>query len=255
MNTDPVLLDVRDGVAHVTLNRPETGNALDVPVSRALLGILRQVAADDSAHAVLLTGSGRAFCAGGDLRSMDAATDRGGYVLELAHAAHDAVRALEALGKPVVTAVQGSAAGAGLSLALLSDFVLAAPDSVFVTAYTAVGLTPDCGQSWLLPRAVGTMRALDLLLISRSVPAQEAHVLGIVSRVTGQGSVFAEAEALALKLARGPAHALGHTRALVRSGYADGFAAHLDREAETISQMAATEAAGTLISAFLTRNK
>jgi 2-(1,2-epoxy-1,2-dihydrophenyl)acetyl-CoA isomerase len=140
MDTDPVLFAVRDGVAHITLNRPETGNALDVPVSRALLGRLQQVAADETAHVVLLTGSGRAFCAGGDLRSMQAAADRGAYVLELARAAHGAIRGLAALGKPVITAVQGSAAGAGLSLVLLSDLVLAAPDAVFVTAYTAVGL-------------------------------------------------------------------------------------------------------------------
>jgi len=253
MDTDPVLLEVRDGVAHVTLNRPETGNALDIPVSRALLGRLRQVAADETARVVLLTGQGRAFCAGGDLRSMQAAADRGAYVLELAQAAHAAVRGLAALDKPVVTAVQGSAAGAGLSLVLLSDLVLAAPDAVFITAYTAVGLTPDCGQSWLLPRAVGTTRALDLLLTSPAVAAPEAHALGIISRVAAQGSVFAEAEALALKLARGPATALGQARALVRSGQADGFDAHLDREAETIARMAATPMAGTLIGAFLAR--
>jgi len=253
MDTDPVLLEVRDGVAHVTLNRPETGNALDIPVSRALLGRLRQVAADETARVVLLTGQGRAFCAGGDLRSMQAAADRGAYVLELAQAAHAAVRGLAALDKPVVTAVQGSAAGAGLSLVLLSDLVLAAPDAVFVTAYTAVGLTPDCGQSWLLPRAVGTTRALDLLLTSPAVAAPEARALGIVSRVAGQDGVLAEAEALALKLARGPANALGQARTLVRAGYADGFDAHLDLEAETIARMAATPTAGLLIDAFLDR--
>ena len=253
MATDPVLLNVRDGVASITLNRPESGNALDLPVSGALLGILRQVAADDSARAVLLRGSGRKFCVGGDLRSMRAAPDRGAYVLELAHAAHDAVRALAALEKPVVTAVQGSAAGAGLSLTLLSDLVLADPQSVFVTAYTAVGLTPDCGQSWLLPRAVGVTRALDLTLTSRAISAQDAHALGIVSRIADQESLFTEAETLALKLAQAPAGALGHARALIRSGYADGFEAHLDREAETISRMAATEEAGTMINAFLTR--
>jgi 2-(1,2-epoxy-1,2-dihydrophenyl)acetyl-CoA isomerase len=186
---------------------------------------------------------------------MQAAADRGAYVPELVQAAHGAIRALSALEKPVITAIQGSAAGAGLSLALLSDLVLAAPESVFVTAYTAVGLTPDCGQSWLLPRTVGITRALDLMLTSRALPAQEAHALGIVSRVASQGDVLSEAQALALKIAKGPALALGQAKALIRSGYADGFGAHLDREAETISRMAATETAGTLIEAFLTRKK
>jgi 2-(1,2-epoxy-1,2-dihydrophenyl)acetyl-CoA isomerase len=132
-----VLLDVRDGVARITFNRPDSGNALDAAMALEFTEALQAVRADEAARAVLLTGNGRLFCAGGDLRAMHAAADRGAFLRELADAAHRAIRELAA---------------------------------TFVTAYTSVGLTPDCGQSWLLPRAVGLGRALDLTLVPSRVP-------------------------------------------------------------------------------------
>jgi 2-(1,2-epoxy-1,2-dihydrophenyl)acetyl-CoA isomerase len=250
---DAVLLTVEDGVASITLNQPARGNALDLPLVRGLHRAVREAAADDRARVVLLTGNGRLFCGGGDLREMHAAADRGAFVHQLASAAHDAVRALAALEKPVVAAVQGSAAGAGFSLVLLCDLVLATPRTTFVTGYTAVGLTPDCGLSWLLPRAVGLSRALDLTLTSRKVTADQALAMGLVTRVVKDEELLADARGLCAGLARGPAHALGQARALLRSGYAAGFDEQLDREAETIGRMAATEATGALIDAFLAR--
>jgi 2-(1,2-epoxy-1,2-dihydrophenyl)acetyl-CoA isomerase len=208
------------------------------------------IARDEVVRTVLLAGRGRMFCAGGDLRSMYAAENRGSFVHALALAAHDAVRALATLRKPIVAAVRGSAAGAGLSLALLADIVLADPGSSFLTAYTSVGLTPDCGQSWLLPRAVGTQRALELTLMPRRVSAEEAHALGIVSRVVAERDLIDEATAVAERLAAGPAHALGEARALIREAALEGFDAHLDLEAATIARMAASAEAGSLIASF-----
>jgi 2-(1,2-epoxy-1,2-dihydrophenyl)acetyl-CoA isomerase len=247
----PVLLEVRDGVARITFNRPGSGNALDIAMAVEFTRTLQAVRADDAARAVLLTGNGRLFCAGGDLRAMHAAADRGAFLRELADAAHRAVRELAALDKPVVAAVHGSAAGAGLSIVLLSDLVLAAPAATFLTAYTSVGLTPDCGQSWLLPRAVGLGRALDLTLVPRRVPATEAVALGIATRVVQENSLLDEAHALAAQLASGPALALGQARALLRSADKTGFDPHLDLEAETIARMAATRESGALIDALL----
>ncbi|GGM64341.1 hypothetical protein GCM10007977_077290 [Dactylosporangium sucinum] len=200
---------------------------------------------------MLLSGAGKLFCGGGDLRSMRAAADRGAYVRQLVDAAHAAVRELAALAKPVVVSVHGPAAGAGLSLLLLSDIVLAAPSASFTTAYTSVGLTPDCGQSWMLPRVIGLRRALDLTLIPRRLSAEEALELGIVSRVVDAESLTAEAHAVAERLAHGPAAALGAARWLLRAGFAEGFAEHLDREADAIARRAASDEAGTLISEFL----
>jgi 2-(1,2-epoxy-1,2-dihydrophenyl)acetyl-CoA isomerase len=248
---DAVLLAVDDGIATVTLNKPGTGNAMDLQLASGLHSALRHAANDERARIVLLTGNGRLFCGGGDLRAMHAAADRGAFLRGLVDSAHDAVRVLAALEKPVVAAVQGSAAGAGLSLALLSDLVIATPTTSFVTAYTAVGLTPDCGQSWLLPRIVGLGRALDLTLDPRKVTADEARTLGIVTQIVPEDSLLDRARDLAARLARGSAHALGQARALLRSGYGDGFDEHLDREAETIARMAARDATGALIGSFV----
>lgn len=246
-----VRLDIRDGVAHVVLDRPEQGNALDLALSRDLKETFDLLARRDDARVVLLSANGRLFCAGGDLRSMESAPDRGAFVRELVLSAHDAIRSIASLEKPVVAAVQGATAGAGLSLVLLADFVFVTPKATFVTAYTAVGLTPDCGQSWLLPRAIGTGRALDLMLTSRRVTADEAVSLGIATAVVAEDSLLAEASAFAAKLAAGPTYALGAARSLIRSSFADGFHAHLDKEAETIARMAAIEETGKFISAFL----
>lgn len=246
----PVLLEVRDGVAHVTLNRPDHGNGLDLSLSRGLEDVFTRVAADDAARVVLLSGNGRFFCVGGDLKPMSETTDPYRDILEMANIAHAAIRALAALRKPVVTAVHNSSAGAGNALVLLSDFVLATPATSFVTAYTAVGLTPDCGVSWLLPRAIGTTRATDLMLDSRKLPAEEAQRIGLVTRVVEADELLDEALALARRLADGPAHALGQARHLIRASYGDGFDAHLDLEAETIARAAATAETQTLMASF-----
>lgn len=248
---DLVTLDVSDGVGHLALNAPDAGNVLDISLASALKACVDDVASRSDVGAVMLSGNGRFFSAGGDLKAIQAASDRGAYVTELVAAAHAAVRSIAALEKPIVAAVHGSAAGAGLSLVLLSDIVLTTPTTNFVTAYTAVGLTPDCGQSWLLPRAVGTGRALDLMLTSRRFGGEEAVALGIAARTVDQESLLSEARAIAGSLAGPRSHAIGTARALIRSGYAAGFDEHLDREAAAIAAAAATDATGALIDAFL----
>ncbi|UPK73971.1 enoyl-CoA hydratase-related protein [Nocardioidaceae bacterium SCSIO 66511] len=248
--SDSVRLDVHEGVARVTLNRPDNGNALDLDVAHRLLDVVQKVAADDDARVMLLRAEGRMFCAGGDLAAMRAAPDPGAYVAELAHAAHEAIRAIVALKKPIVAAVQGAAAGAGLSLVLLSDLVIAAERATFVTAYTAVGLTPDCGQSWLLPRAIGTGRAVDLMLNSPRLTAEKAVHLGVATEAVVDDVLENRAGETAARLATGPSHAFGHARWLIRSADAAGLDAHLDREAETIAAMAATDDTAALIESF-----
>jgi 2-(1,2-epoxy-1,2-dihydrophenyl)acetyl-CoA isomerase len=247
----PVLLDVADGIGQLTFNRPDQGNAMDLAFSQELHRLLQRCADDPAVRVVLLTGQGRLFCAGGDVQAMGAAADRGAFLSELAGAAHGAIRTLAALTKPVVAAVQGSAAGAGLSLVLQSDLVLATQKTTFVTAYSAVGLTPDCGQSWLLPRVVGLGRALDMTLTSRRVFAEEALALGLITRIVEEESLLEQARVLARRLADGPAEAAGQARALLRGGFAAEFDAHLDREATMIARMAASEQADALIGAFL----
>ena len=250
---DSVLFEVADGVATVTLNRPGASNAVDLGLTRALAAAVAAVAADDAARVLLLCGAGKRFCAGGDLGAMDAAPDRGAFIRELAGAAHEVVRALDRLEKPVVAAVQGAAAGIGLSFVLGADLVVAGAGAKFVSAYTSVGLTPDGGQSWLLPRIVGARRAAEIVLLSEPLSAERALEYGIVSAVVEDGSELARARELAAALAARPAQALGPARRLLRDGMDRSLSDHLDAEAAAITAAASTEATGALIARFLGR--
>lgn len=252
MKPDPdVRLDVGEGVATVTLNRPDDANSINLPMAIHLLEVFEEIAADASSHVVLLRGNGRFFCTGGDLREMDAAPDRGQYLAELAHTMHEAIKLLAGFEKVVVAEVQGSAAGAGLSLVLASDIVYAAESAKFLTAYATVGLTPDCGQSWLLPRVVGLGRAPDLTLEPRHLVASDALDWGIVSRVVSDDVLSHEAALLAQRIATGPAEALGRSRLLLRRGLTSSLEDHLDQEDASISYMASTADTGRRIDAFL----
>ena len=159
--------EVVDGVGHLTLARPERGNAIDLTMARELAAVTAAWSVDPTVRCVLLRGDGATFCVGGDLRSFAAEPDLPAHLLEVTDPFHAAVSRLARMPAPVVAAVQGSAAGGGLSLALAADVVLAAETSRFVVAYTAIGLTPDGSGSWMLPRLVGLRRALDLTLTNR----------------------------------------------------------------------------------------
>lgn len=251
----PVVLTVADGVGHVELNRPDASNTIDLPWTEAFTAAVEQARDDDAVRVVLLTGRGRMFCAGGDLGAMDAAPDASAYLQELADALHVAVRLLDGLAKPVVVGVQGAAAGAGLSLVLGGDLVVAGRSASFVTAYTAVGLTPDGGQSWLLPRVVGLQRALELTLTPRRLSAQDAQHWGIVTSVVEDEAVHDEALALSRRLADGPAHAFGRARRLLRSSYDATLSDQLDVEARAIATSVAEPESAALISRFLSRGR
>lgn len=253
--TEPVVCGVADGVATLELNRPAAGNALDLEVGQALEAALDEVGPDPAVRCVLLLGRGPMFCGGGDVASMAAAPDRRRFVRELADAAHRVVTRLDALDRPVVAGVQGAAAGAGLALTLSADVVVAGESARLLTAYAGIGLTPDCGTSWLLPRTVGLRRALDLALTGRVLTAREALDWGLVSRVCADDAVRADATALAQALAAGPATALGRTRRLLRDGYARSLPEQLDAEADTISRTSEGEESAALIEAFLTRRR
>ncbi|AEH09472.1 MULTISPECIES: enoyl-CoA hydratase/isomerase family protein [Protofrankia] len=248
-----VRYDVRERVAEVTLDRPDVSNAIDVETARALHQAIERAATDSAANVVLLQGAGRLFCAGGDLAAMGAAPDRPAFVSSLANAAHEAVKALDALTKPVVVAVQGAAAGIGLSLVLGADLVVAGASARFVTAYTSVGLTPDGGLSWLLPRTVGQRRAIELILTSEPLDAARAQTLGIVSEICEDAEVATAARAAAARLAARPAHALGAARGLVRASWARTLEEHLDKESETIARASGEQETAALIASFLDR--
>lgn len=246
-----MLYNVQNGVAGIELNRPEVSNALDLSMSTELLAALEAASLDDSVKVVLLLGRGRLFCGGGDVALMAAADDRREILFQLASEAHRVIRTLDRLEKPVVAGVQGAAAGAGLALTLLADLVIAGESAKFLTAYTAIGLTPDCGTSWLLPRVVGLKRALELTLTNRRLTATEAVEWGIVTSTCPDEDVATTAQALARQLATGPAGAYGLSRALLRSADLRPLDEHLELEARTISSAGTTPEATALIDAFV----
>ena len=240
----------QDGIAEIALNRPESSNAIDLATAIALSRAIDQAQEDPDVRAVLLHGKGRRFCGGGDLAAMARAPDRAAFVGELADAAHAAILALNALEKPVVVAVQGAAAGVGLSFLLSADVVVAGESAKFVTAYTSVGLTPDGGLSWLLPRVVGQLRAAELILLSRPVPAEAAATLGLVSEVCADPDVLRRAREHAVALAERPPQALAEARRLVRAAWDRNLTDHLADEAATIARVATADTTGSLIAAY-----
>ncbi|MGW1715205.1 enoyl-CoA hydratase/isomerase family protein [Streptomyces sp. NPDC002156] len=240
-----------DGLAHIEMCRG-AGNAIDLAMARALLDAAQECE-KARARAVLLTGRGRSFCVGGDLKEFAALPGErlAGHLTDVTDALHGALRILAGLDAPLVVAVQGAVAGAGLGLATAADVILAASDARFTAAYTAIGYTPDAGTSWSLPRLVGPRRAMDLLLTNRRVPAPEALVMGLVSRVVAPELLYEEAVEAAGALARGATGAYGATRRLVGGALLAGFDEHLDAEARQLAAAAVSTEGREGVAAFL----
>jgi 2-(1,2-epoxy-1,2-dihydrophenyl)acetyl-CoA isomerase len=219
--TDGLRVEVDGPVATLTLDRPAALNALTVPVKVALREALEQLADDRSVRAVILTGAGRAFCAGQDLAEREqryaAPLD-----VEVRERYNPIIRAIRSMGQPVIAAVNGVAAGAGASLAFACDLRIAAEEARFVLAFGRIGLVPDSGATWFLPRLVGPAKAAELALVGEAVDAAEALRIGLVSKVVPGEQLLAEARTLAGRLAEGAPLALALTKeALQRSSRID----------------------------------
>ncbi len=256
MSTEaPLLFTHADGIARLTLNRPQAGNAIDVPLAQALMEAAIACDEDDSIRVVLLTGAGRLFCAGGDVTGFAAAEDRLPALLKLLTAyLHSAVARFARMGKPLVTAINGPAAGAGFPLALLGDIALAASTAHFTIAYGAIGLSPDGGTTWLLPRLVGLRRAQELTLLNKRVSAPEAAALGLITRVV-EDNLEAEALAVAAELARGATRALGRTRNLLLTSFGHSLEEQIELEAREIAAAARDSEGREGVAAFIAKRK
>ncbi len=253
--TDSVLVDVRGEVAVVTLNRPDTANTLDLAMGRDLLAAALRCEADPAVRAVVLTGAGKAFCFGGDLRGMmsgEAPIEP--YLKELTTHLHAAIVRFMRMEAPVIAAVNGTAAGAGVGLVAMADFAILAADAKVSLAYTGVGLTPDGGTSFLLPRLVGARRAMELILTNRALSAAEALEWGLVNQVAADAEVLDEALKLAGRLAAGPKGAFGRAKRLLATSLG-ALESQLTLESETIAAQAATAEGREGIGAFFDKRK
>jgi 2-(1,2-epoxy-1,2-dihydrophenyl)acetyl-CoA isomerase len=246
-------LTIDGGLAVLTLARPEAANAMNWALIEAFDAAVSAIAADPAVRAVLLRAEGKNFCVGGDIGAFASEADPSGYIRRLADRLHRGVKGLAELQVPVVTAVQGAAAGAGLGLAAGGDLVLAARSASFTMAYTGIGLSPDGGATWLLPRLVGLRLAQEMTYMNRRLTAEEALAAGLVTRVVDDADLAAEALALARKLAAGPTLAYGACKRLLSAGALAAFADQLDAEACSISECLATEDAAGAVKAFLAR--
>jgi 2-(1,2-epoxy-1,2-dihydrophenyl)acetyl-CoA isomerase len=250
-----VTLDVAGGVARIGLSRPASGNAIDLPMARALRDRAAEVSAMPDVGAVVLFGHGDSFCVGGDLSQFAAATSPGEYLAELAGTAHQAILGLRALSVPVISAIHGAYAGGGMGFALAADLVLAEQTARFVVAYTAAGLSPDCGVSWTLARILGPARANDLILTNRQLDGAAAERLGLISRVVDPGTVHDAADRLARSLADGPRDALAASAHLVRDAQSVTLEQHLTAEARSIAALIDTPDGREGVTAFLHKRR
>lgn len=258
---DTVLYEVTDGLATITINRPDAMNAMNTAAKVALRDALQSAAADTAVRAVLLTATGRAFCVGQDLKehvaTLAATRESGtGNALSTVQEHYNpVVRAITEMEKPVVAGVNGVAAGAGFGFALACDYRVVADSASFNTSFAGVALTADSGVSWTLPRLIGQSRAADLLLFPRSISAQDAHELGIANKVVPADDLASEALAVARRLADGPTVAYAALKASLAYGAGHTLSETLEKEDELQTKAGASEDHTIAVQAFLDKAK
>jgi 2-(1,2-epoxy-1,2-dihydrophenyl)acetyl-CoA isomerase len=255
-----VIAERHEGVFEITLNRPEILNAVNRETIAELATAVAEAAEDRAARVVVLQGAGSHFCAGGDIGMFAelmrmAPTERQKALYRIVDTLHPLLIRMRHMPKPVLAAVQGAAAGFGLSLVLAADLALAAEDAIFTSGYIHLGTSPDGGMTATLSRVVGLKQAAELMLLGDRFDARRALELGLVNRVVPAAALAAEAAALAARLAAGPSYAYGRTKALLQATLGDGFDAQLRRETESFAACAATEDFAEGVRAFLAKRK
>jgi enoyl-CoA hydratase/carnithine racemase len=258
--TGELLCEIRDRVALITLNRPEARNALSDHLTPALRRMIQQCGDDPKVGALLITGAGTAFCAGGDVKGMGNNFTKAEIpfeqrIYDLRAKQRSLTGALVAVRKPTVAALPGPAAGAGLALALACDIRIAAESAVMTTGYARIGLTGDYGIAWLLTRLAGTSRARELMFLSERIDARRCEALGLVNRVVPDAELRETAFALAKSLAEGPSIALAYIKDNLDHALASDFLDSMDQEAENMVRSARTIDHKEAVRAFIDKRK
>jgi len=256
MTYETLTFKSEDAVARITLNRPDAANGMDTAMMRDLMQASIACDEDPTIRAVVVTGAGKMFCAGGDLKHFATCGDGlGAKLKELTVNLHAAISRFARMEAPVVMAVNGMAAGAGMSLAASGDLVFAAESAAFTMAYTAAGLAPDGSSTYFLPRLIGLRKTQELMLTNRRLTAKEALEWGIVNRVVSDGELLAAATALARDLAAGPTRSHGAVKRLLAASFDNGLETQMELEARTIAEVSRTADAKEGIRAFLQKRK
>ena len=254
---EPVLIDLSDGVMAITLNRPDVLNSMNAAMAEALLAAFARAASDDTVRAVLLTGAGRAFCAGQDLaevlpRTSEAMPDLG----EVVHRQYNPIiRAIRALEKPVVCAVNGVAAGAGANIAFACDITLAAEEATFIQSFAKIGLIPDSGGTYLLPRLIGLQRAAALTMLADKLVASRAKEWGLIFDVVPVATLLDASMDYAKRLAGMPTRGIGLAKRGFNAGLSNDLESQLQLEESLQREAGATEDYAEGVQAFVAKRK
>jgi enoyl-CoA hydratase/carnithine racemase len=258
--TSELLCEIRDRVALITLNRPEARNALSDRLTPALRRMIKQCGDDPKIGALLITGAGNAFCAGGDVKGMGGNSTKAEVAFEervadLRTKQRTLTGVLVAVRKPTIAALPGPAAGAGLALALACDIRIASESAIMTTGYSRIGLTGDYGIAWLLTRLVGTSRARELMFMSERIDVRRCEALGLVNRVVSDAELRETAFVLARSLADGPSIALAYMKDNLDHAVTSDFLGSMDQEAENMVRSARTGDHEEAVRAFIDKRK
>jgi 2-(1,2-epoxy-1,2-dihydrophenyl)acetyl-CoA isomerase len=254
MGDDVLLLEIVDGIAGITFNNPAKLNAIDVELAERLVDALGAVERDASVKAIVLKGAGRAFMAGGDLKTFHEAGERAPEAVKrLIAPFHEAVRRIRHARAPVIASVHGAVAGGGVALALACDFVLASDNTVFTPAYLKIAINPDGGTTWSVVRLLGERRALEWLMLGEQMPAQQAQGLGLINRVVPQDRLEQETRILAAQIASGPAEAQASLKRLIWQAATTPFEEQLEAEAQGFISLAGAADFREGVAAFFER--
>ncbi len=256
MNFETLLYEVSDGVATITINRPEGANAMDPQMALELAEVGILCDDDPTVRAVVITGAGRMFCAGGDLSAFaGAGAGRKSLLKKMAGDLHMGLSRLARGNAPVIAAVNGTAAGAGMSLVMACDLAVAAESAVFTMAYTKAGLVPDGSSTFYMPRKIGDRRTRELMLTNRVLKAAEAQDWGIVNEVVADGEALARAQAIAAELATGPTLAFGAVKTLLNGTFEQTLESQMELEARAIAELSVSADGDEGIAAFVEKRK
>ena len=256
MPYETLLFDVADNVAHITMDRPDAANSLNATLAHDLMMAAIRCDEDADIRAAILTGAGKMFCAGGDLKTFATfGADTGVKLKEITTYLHAATSRFMRMDAPLIVAVNGIAAGAGMSLAVASDLTIAARSAKFTMAYTNAGLSPDGSSSWFLPRLIGLRRTQELMLTNRVLDSGEALEWGLVSQIVDDDALADTAMDLARRLANGPTIAYGAVKTLLVDSFTNSLETQLELEARMIARTAQTGDGREGIAAFVAKRK
>ncbi len=256
MTASPIIstLNRQTGVATLTFNRPEVLNAINIPMAEALLEAVKALREEPGLRCIVLTGAGRAFMAGGDVASMSGTPEQTRDVINgLLVPINEAILLLRSMDAPIIAAVEGAAAGAGLSLALMADIIVAEQNARFLIGYNGIGAVPDCGGTWFLPHKIGSARATEMMMLGRTLSAIEAKQLGLVAEVSPEGTFDEVLAATLNRVANGPTQAFGAFRRLIDDASGSPLDIHLEAERQAFLKIAETADFAEGVSAFLAK--